>query len=367
MARVAPKSSIADLEPYKPAIRKPSGEEQQVIRLSLNEGALGPSPKAALAISEAAKSLHRYPNVPTSGLAHAIAERHGIDPERIVVGCGSDELIQALCFAYLEPGEELIYTEYAFRLFPMAAKIAGGVPVMAPDDGFTASVDSILAKVTEKTKLVFLANPNNPTGTYVPTDEVRRLRASLPGNVMLVLDAAYAEYVQRNDYTAGIELVDETDNTIMLRTFSKMYGMAGLRLGWAYACQEICDVLLAVKPPFGVNNVAVLGGIATMEDAEFFERSLAHNAAWLAWTEEELKKLGLTVHPTVANFFMVTFPTEREKGAEAARDFLAGRNILVRGLGDYGVENSLRIAVGTGDEMRALRDALAEFLGISGK
>lgn len=360
MPSVAPKASIADLAAYKPTSYPKS--LQRIIRLNLNEGALGPSPKAMEALAGIASQIHTYPAVAASGLAEAIGERHGIDPSRIILGCGSDELIQVLTQAYLEPGDEVIHTQYGFLLFPMATKIAGGVPVSAPDIGFTASVDAILERVTERTKIVFLANPNNPTGTHVPTDEVRRLRAALPSRVLLVLDAAYAEYVQRNDYTAGIELVEETDNTVMLRTFSKMYGMAGLRLGWAYCPAEIAATLYAVKPPYGVNTPALAAGIAAVRDLEFQERSVAHNAAWLPWLQDEFKKLGLEPYPSVTNFFITRFPTEAGRTAAEARDFLAKRGIMVRSMSDYGEHEFIRVSIGQEDENRAVVQGLADFL-----
>ena len=364
MPSVAPKSSIADLVAYKPALNPPG--IKKVIRMNLNEGALGPSPKAMAAMATVSGEIHRYPPVEASGLLQAIATRHGIDPARIVLGCGSDELIQALCQAYLEPGDEVIHTQYGFLLFPIATKVAGGVPVSAPDDGFTASVDAILARVTDRTKMVFLANPNNPTGTHVTSDEVRRLRAGLPDGVLLVLDSAYAEYVQRNDYTAGIDLVEETDNTVMLRTFSKMYGMAGLRLGWAYCPQPIADVLYSIKPPYGVNYPALAAGVAAVEDTEFYDQSIAHNAAWLPWLQDEFRKLGLDPQPTVANFFIMRFPNSEASGgsrtAKAAREFLAARGIMVRNMADYGEPDFIRLSVGREDENRAVVQALTEFL-----
>lgn len=357
---VLPKSSIADLVAYKPPLSPVSGK--RVIKLNLNEGALGPSPKAMTAMATVAASMHRYPPVEASGLIQTIAEHHGIDAQRIVVGCGSDELIQALCLAFLEPGDEAIHTQYGFLLFPIATKVAGGVPVSAPDDGYTASVDAILAAVTARTKLVFLANPNNPTGTYVSSAEVQRLRDNLPGRVLLVLDSAYAEYVQKDDYSAGIGLVEQTENTVMLRTFSKMYGMAGLRLGWAYCPKPIADVLYSIKPPYGVNYPALAAGIEAVRDTEFFARSLAHNAKWAPWLQEEFREFGLTPHPTVANFMVLEFPTTPGKTAEEARAYLAERDILVRDLVSYGIPNAVRLSVGTEEENHALVAALRAFL-----
>ena len=361
MPSVAPKASIADLIGYKPALAGAPGPGR-VVRLHVNEGALGPSPNAMAAMQSMASRIHQYPAVDASGLAAAIGRKHGIDPDRIVLGCGSDELIQVLCLAYVEPGEEVIHTQYGFLLFPAAAKIAGGVPVSAPDDGYTASVDAILARVTPRTKLVFLANPNNPTGTYLASDEVRRLRAGLPDRVMLVLDAAYAEYVQRNDYTAGIELVEQTDNTVMLRTFSKAFGMAGLRLGWAYCPKPVADVLYSVRPPYGVNIPALAAGVAAIEDQAFQDATIAHNDRWMPWLQARFRDLGLEPLPTVANFVMVRFPSEPARNADAARRFLAGRGILVREMAGYGAPDFIRLSVGSEADNHLVVEAIRDFL-----
>lgn len=360
MPSVAPKSSIASIVRYKPAVGTPVG--RRMIRLSVNEGALGPSPNAVAAMQAHAGEIHRYPPVETSGLAQAIGARHGVDPERVVLGCGSDELIQVICLAYLEPGDEVIHTQYGFVLFPMATRIANGVPVMAPDDGFTASVDAILSKVSERTRLVFLANPNNPTGTVLPESEVRRLRSGLPDRVVLVLDSAYAEYVTRPDYTAGIGLVEETDNTVMLRTFSKLFGMAGLRLGWAYCPKAVADTLYSIKPPYGVNYPALVAGIAALEDRAFYDRSVAHNERIMPWVQDQLRALGLDPQPTVANFCIVRFPDDPTRNAERVRAFLAGRDILVREMGSYGEPAYIRMSMGTDEEMRTTVDAIRDFL-----
>lgn len=361
MPSVAPKASIASLIAGKPAIAG-APAAGRVVRLHLNEGALGPSPRAMAAMQAVAERMDRYPGIDASGLARVLGHRHGIDPERIVLGCGSDELIQFLCLAYVEPGQEVIHTQYGFLQFPIATRIAGGVPVSAPDDGFTASVDAILARVTPRTKLVFLANPNNPTGTALPATEVRRLREGLPGGVLLVVDAAYAEYVQRPDYTAGIELVEETDNTVMLRTFSKAFGMAGLRLGWAYCPQPVADVLFSVRPPYGVNSPSLAAAVAAVEDQAFQDATVAHNARWLPWLQQRFRALGLQPMPTVANFMMLRFPPEPGRNAGAARPFLAGRGILVREMAGYGAPEYIRLSVGREDENHLVVDAIRDFL-----
>jgi len=361
MASVAPKASISDMIRYKPAIAAAPGHAR-IVRLHVNEGALGPSPNAVAAMQTVAARVHEYPAVDASGLAAAIGRKFGVDPERVVLGCGSDELIQALALAYVEPGDEVIHTQYGFLLFPMAAKIAGGVPVSAPDDGYTVSVDAILARVTGRTKLVYLANPNNPTGTHIPAEEVRRLRAGLPDRVLLVLDAAYAEYVQRNDYTAGIELVEETDNTVMLRTFSKAFGMAGLRLGWAYCPQPVADTVYSIKPPYGVNYPALAAGVAALEDQAFQDATVAHNATWMPWLQARFREMGLEPLPTVANFFMLRFPSDPARNADAARGFLAGRGILVREMGGYGAPDFIRLSVGSEADNHLVVAAVRDFL-----
>ncbi|AFX98927.1 aminotransferase class I and II family protein [Candidatus Endolissoclinum faulkneri L2] len=299
--------------------------------------------------------IHTYPTESTSGLVEAIGVRYGInDPSRIVLGCGSDELIRMLTQAYLEPGDEAIHTQYGFLQFPIATKIAGGVPVSAPDNHYTASVDAILECISSRTKIVFLANPNNPTGTYLSNNELRRLRVELPSRVLLVLDAAYAEYVQMHDYTAGIDLVEQTDNTVMLRTFSKMYAMAGLRLGWAYCSDDIAATLYAVKPPYSVNALSLPAGVAAVNDLKFQKKSLSHNAIWLPWLQNEFKKLGMKPYSSVTNFFIIRLPKQ-------AREYLVKRGIIVRSMSDYGKKEFIRISVGLEDDNRAVIAAMVDF------
>lgn len=356
----SPKPSIADMIAPKPMLAAaPAG---RIVRMHLNEGALGPSPKAVEAMQAVAGRIHEYPGIDASGLARALAGRHGIAPERIVLGCGSDELIQTLCLGFLAPGDEAIHTQYGFLQFPTATRIAGGIPVSAPDDGYTASIDAILARVTARTRLVFLANPNNPTGTHLPASEVRRLRERLRGDVVLVVDAAYAEYVTREDYTAGIELVEETDNTVMLRTFSKAFGMAGLRLGWAYCPQPLADILYSIRPPYGVNAPSLAAGVAAVGDRAFQDATVAHNERWLPWLQAQLRDLGLEPLPTVANFMMVRFPAGPTRDASAAHRFLAGRGILVREMAGYGAPAFIRLSVGGEDDNHLLVEGLRDFL-----
>jgi histidinol-phosphate aminotransferase len=356
-----PRPGILDIEPYVPGeSRLPAGKKP--IKLSSNETPLGPSPKAVAAYKAAASSLERYPDGASTSLRAAIAGRYGLNAARIVCGAGSDELLNLLAHAYLSPGDEAIFTEHGFLVYRIVVLANGAKPVVAPEKNLRTDIAEILKRVTPRTKIVFIANPNNPTGTYISIDEVRELRAKLPGHVLLVLDAAYAEYVQRNDYEAGIELVATTANTVMTRTFSKIHGLAGLRLGWAYCPEGVADVLNRIRGPFNVSAPAQAAGIAAIEDAAHEEASAAHNERWRGWLSAEIEKLGLKVTPSVANFLLVHFAEDAKKGAAAADAFLKSRAIIVRRIDAYGLPNALRITIGTEDDNKAVVAALADFV-----
>lgn len=356
-----PKRGVMEIEAYVPGESSlPGGREP--IKLSSNENPLGPSPAAVAAFKSTARSLERYPDGSATGLRQAIARVHGLNPDRIVCGAGSDELLNLVAHAYLEPGDEAIFTEHGFLVYRIATLACGGRPVVAPEADLRTDVDAILARVTPRTKIVFVANPNNPTGTYIPFDEVRRLRQGLPDHVLLVLDAAYSEYVRRNDYEAGIELVATTNNTVMTRTFSKIHGLAALRLGWAYCPAPIADALNRIRGPFNVSAPAIAAGIAALEDRAHVETSVAHNETWLAWLTAELETLGLRVTPSTANFVLVHFPEQNGRDAEAANKALQSRGIIVRRMAGYGLPGALRITIGTEAENRATVAALQEFM-----
>ncbi len=335
----------------------------RIIKLSSNEGPFGPSPSASKAHEAEATALHRYPDGGAVKLRAAIGERYGLDPEKIVCGAGSDELISLLCKAYAGPGDEVLYSKHGFLMYPISAKTVGATPVTAPETDKTANVDNLLAAVTERTRIVFLANPNNPTGTYLPADEVKRLREGLRDDILLVIDAAYAEYVTVGDYTPGIELVDAGENTVMTRTFSKIYALGGVRLGWCYAPANVIDVLNRIRGPFNVGAAAMAAGIAAIRDTAFEDMSREHNSKWREWTADELGKLGLDITPSIGNFLLVCFGTDKDRGAEAADSFLKSKGIVVRRMGGYGFPNCLRITIGLEEEMRAVVDALGQFLG----
>jgi histidinol-phosphate aminotransferase len=356
-----PRPGILDISPYVGGESKAEGAAR-VIRLASNESALGPSPRAVEAYRALAQELHRYPDGGSVGLREAIARRYGLDARRIVCGTGSDELISLLARAYAGPGDEVIYSRHGFLMYPIAAQSAGALPVAAPERDLTADVDAILERVTPCTRIVYLANPNNPTGTYLAREAVSRLHAGLPRSTLLVVDAAYAEFVTRNDYEPGIELVERADNVVMLRTFSKIYALAALRVGWAYASTEIVDVLNRVRGVFNVNLPAQAAAVAALEDVASVDRARAHNDRWRPWLERELKALGLEVTPAVANFVLVRFPAA-PKDANAAFAFLQSRGILTRKMTAYGLPEHIRISVGLEEEMRAVVAALADFLG----
>jgi len=362
IAAPQPKPGILDIDPYVPGESKlPAG--LRPIKLSSNETPLGPSPKAIAAFREAAVALERYPDGAATELRAAIAARYGLNPARIVCGAGSDELLTMLAHAYLGPGDEAIYTQHGFLLYRIIVLANGATPVVAPERDLRTDIGAILDRVSARTKVVFLANPNNPTGTYISFDEVRSLRAQLPSNVLLVLDAAYAEYVRRNDYESGIELVATTPNTVMTRTFSKIHGLAGLRLGWAYCPEEVADVLNRIRGPFNVSVPAMVAGAAAIADKAHEDASAAHNEHWLPWLSAEIEKLGLSVTPSVANFILVHFAKDGGLMADSADKFLKQRAIIVRKVGAYGLPDCLRVTIGTEADNRAVASALADFVG----
>jgi histidinol-phosphate aminotransferase len=362
MTRPQPRPGVLDIAPYTPGKSSAPGVAK-VFKLSSNETPLGPSKRAIAAYRKTGEHLEDYPDGSASELREAIGEAFGLDPDRIVCGAGSDDLLNLLARAYLKDGDEAIHTTHGFLVYPIATMGTGAKPIDAPETNFSADVDAILARVTAKTKLVFLANPNNPTGTYIPFDEVKRLQRALPDNVLLVLDAAYAEYVRRNDYESGIELVATTDNVVMTRTFSKIYGLAALRLGWLYGPAHVVDAVNRIRGPFNVNAPAIAAGVAAIRDTAHVEFAREHNARWLAWLTEEIGKLGLPVTPSVANFVLIHFPQDTSRTAKDADAFLTKRGLILRQVGAYKLPHALRMSVGTEEANRLVVQALKDFLG----
>lgn len=357
-----PRPGIMKIAPYVPGKDSVEGK-QTIAKLSSNEGALGPSPKAMAAHAKAASELHRYPDGDSGALRAAIGRHYGLDAKRVVCGAGSDELLNLLVRAYCGPGDELLYSQFGFLMYPINALGVGATPVAAPEKDYRCDVDAMLAKLSDRTRVVCVANPNNPTGSYITKDDVRRLHAGLPANVLLVIDAAYAEYVTRNDYESGVELVDQAENVVMTRTFSKIYGLGGLRLGWMYGPAGVVDVMSRLRQPFNVNLAAQAAGIAAMADIAHTDASRTNNDIWLPWLSAELAKLGLKPLPSVGNFLTVGFGSKER--AMAANDWLMNDGLIPRMIAGYGLPEHLRITIGTESEVKAVCSSLGRFVAAS--
>lgn len=356
-----PKSYLLSIKPYAQGKSKVAGgDKKRLIKLSSNENPFGPSPKALKAY-QCFSDLHRYPEGNATDLRTAIATAHKVDAERIVCGAGSDELINLLIHAYAGVGDEVLYSQYGFLMYKIYAMAHGATPVTAKETNLTTDVDALLAAVTPKTKIVFLANPNNPTGTYISAAEVKRLRDGLPSHIVLAIDAAYAEYVLAEDYTCGSELVERTENTIMLRTFSKIYGLPALRLGWAYGSAAIIDTLNRIRSPFNVSSAAMVAGVAAVHDATYVKSCVESNATERAKLMQKLMPLGLTITPSEGNFLLIHFPATARKTAKDANIYLMAQGIIPREMEGYGLPGALRITIGTPEDNRAVISALEAF------
>src|ERR1700744_3554564 len=363
MNRPVPNPGVLDIAPYTPGKTPVPEPGRKVFKLSANETPFGPSPKAKAAYTHAVEHLEDYPEGTSRVLREAIGRTFGLDPDRIICGAGSDEILNLLAHTYLKQGDEAISTAHGFLVYPIATMANGATNVVAPEKNFTADVDVILKLVSPRTKMVWLANPNNPTGTYIPFDEVKRLRAGLPGHVLLVLDAAYADYVSRNDYEMGLELVATTENTVMTHTFSKIHGLAALRVGWMFGPAHIVDAVNRIRGPFNVSTPAMLAAIAAIEDSAHQEMSRTHTVTWRNRLTEEITKLGLKVTPSVANFVLIHFPLDAGKTAADADAFLTERGLVLRGLKNYKLPHALRLTIGTEEANRLVIDGLRDFMG----
>ena len=358
---VTPLPGILDIIPYK-------GGEAAVLgfdkpwKLSSNENPMGCSPAATQAYINAAQDLAAYPDGAHNALRTALAHRYGLDANRIMCGNGSDEIFQLLGRAFLDQGDEVVQSAHGFLVYRLTAQQAGAICVSAPETDLTADVDALLACVTPKTKIVFLANPNNPTGTYLPYETIKRLHAGLPPHVLLVLDGAYAEYVQSNDYSSGLELAAEASNVLMTRTFSKIHGLASARVGWCYGPQIVIDALNRVRGPFNIGGPPLAAATAAILDQDFADRSAAFNAIWRDWLSQEITALGLRVTPSAGNFLLVRFSDDSGKTAADADAHLRSHGLIVRAVGAYGLSSYLRISVGLEAPNRLVVSALREFM-----
>jgi histidinol-phosphate aminotransferase len=358
---LSPKPGVLDIDVYVPG-RSDAAGAKRVFKLSSNESPFGPSPKTIAAYESAEPSLGVYPEGSSRILRDAIAAHFGLAADRIICGNGSDEILHMLANCYVRPGDEVIFGSHAFNLYKIATLANSGVPIEVAEPNLVMEVDRVLARVTPRTRMVYVANPNNPTGTYVTAAELRRLHAGLPDSALLVIDAAYAEYVKRNDYEAGIELVSTTENTIMSRTFSKAYGLAGIRIGWAYCPKRVAEVLNRVRAPFNVNIAAQRAAVAALADREFTDMVLRHNETWRGWLTEQIRALGLRVDDSVGNFVLIHFPDAAGKRSSDADKFLMERGVILRGCGSYGLPQCLRMTVGSEEANRAAVSALSAFM-----
>ncbi len=357
-----PKAGILDIEPYVGGKAKVEGVADP-LKLSSNENILGSSPLARLAFQEAASRLHYYPDGKASPVRAAVATEYGLEPERLIFGCGSDEIFTLLAQTYCEPGDNVIQGQYGFLAYRIAARSAQAEVRFAPMPSLRFDVDAALDRVDDRTRLVFLDNPGNPTGTWLRRDEVERLHVGLPGNCILVLDGAYAEFVDDPAYSDGIDLTRRADNIVVTRTFSKIHGLGGLRVGWGYAPLEMISAMERIRAPFNVNLPAQAAAVAALGDKDFQAESRALVLQWRPWLTQQLGGLGLDVLPSQGNFVLAGFPKTAGKTAREAEDHLASHGILVRGLANYGLADHLRITIGKEEHNRAVVEALAEFLG----
>ncbi len=334
----------------------------RIIKLSSNESPLGPSPAALEAAKDALADSHRYPELGLEVLPNALADLFNLDPKKITFSPGSDEILLRLINSYSGPGDEVIHSEHAYMQFPIYAIRAGSKPVAAADDDFKHSVDNILACVTKRTKIVIVANPDNPSGTYLPGSEIRRLRNGLRNDILLIIDAAYDEYANASDYESATKMVGEYDNVVVTRTFSKLFGLAGLRLGWCYAPHEIVDLMERIGPSFPVNVAAQAAGIAAAQDRDHSKKVLEHNRKWIDRFSAACSEVGIKAYPSQTNFVLTQFPETAGKTAAEADAFLHTKGIVGRKFALDDFKNKLRFTMGLDDEMEKLIAALKTFM-----
>jgi histidinol-phosphate aminotransferase len=359
-----PKPGILDIIPYKPGKSKAAGFADPV-KLSANENILGSSPAAKAAFAAAADRLNLYPDGRSDALREAVAEHFRLEPERLVFGDGTDELLHLINQVYLEPGDNIVQGLYGFGAYAIGARASQGEVRFAPEPNLRIDVDEMLKLVDDRTRLMFITNPANPTGTWLSAVELCRLHAGLPGHVMLVIDAAYAEFNTDPSFDDGLELARRSDNVIVTHTFSKIYGLAALRIGWAYAPADASDAIDRIRPPFNTSIAGQEAAIAALADEDFKAQSLALIERWRPWLTQQLGGVGLEVTPSGANYILVRFPTTPGRTAADCEAFLAAHGYLVRGVAGYGLPEHLRVTIGLEEHNRALVDLVAQFLGRS--
>ena len=354
-----PKNSIKSMITYRPSFG--ISENEKTIRLSANESAIGASKKVTDALENLKINPTKYPETQDQILKNAISKRYNLDSSKILLSNGSDELLSLICLAYLDHGDEAIHSEHAFLVIPQAIKIAGGVPIIAKDKKMTVETKNYKNLLSKKTKVIFLVNPNNPTGTKISNEQIINLHSKLPKNIVFVLDLAYAEYLDDNFSKPVIDLVENNENVIMTRTFSKLHGLAGLRLGWAYCSKNILTTLASIRGPFSVNSIASYLGKLAVEDVEFQKKAKQHNKKWISKFSEFLDRLKIKYIKSHTNFILIDFSNTRFKSKQFA-DLLAKRNILLRTMEPYCLNNYLRMSFGNDEEMRIVMQTFKEFL-----
>jgi histidinol-phosphate aminotransferase len=366
MLKLAPKPWIDAIAPYVPG-RSTTDGGQKVAKLSSNENPLGTSASAREAFAAAAATLDRYPDASAADLRATIAAAHGLDPERIIYGTGSDEILHLAAGAYAGVGDEVLFVRYGFSVYPIAARRVGAEPIEAPDADYATDVDALIGRITPRTRVIFIANPNNPTGTYCPRAEMARIHAATPADCLLVIDQAYAEYLEAGEDDGGLELAKTMPNVLVTRTFSKIYGLAAERIGWGYGPAEVISALHKIRAPFCVTAAGQQAAIAAVRDSAFVDQSRTHNATWRRWFEGEIASMGnagLRAVPSKANFSLVLF--EGSLSAEDAYKGLMDAGYIVRWLPGQGLANGLRITIGTEQEMRGLTTALRRLVEAAG-
>ena len=360
--RPEPKPGILDITPYKPGKSHVEGVAHPV-KLSSNENILGFSDKARAAYAAAVERMNLYPDGRADALRHAVASYFRLEPERLVFGDGTDEVLHMLCQVFVEPGDNIVMGRYGFGAYAIGARACQGEVRMADEPNHRLTAAELLKHVDERTRLVFITQPGNPTGTFMTRDELAALHDGLPPDVVLVIDGAYAEFADDPAFDDGFDLARGAQNVVVTRTFSKIYGLAALRVGWGYCPEHIADAVDRIRPPFNTSIAAQDAAIAALADEDFKRRSVEHVARWRPWLERQLGGLGLDVTPSQANFVLVGFPAEPGRTAPEAEAFLAGRGLIVRGVANYGLPGHLRITIGLEEHNRALIQALSDFLG----
>ncbi|MEM8935137.1 MAG: histidinol-phosphate transaminase [Pseudomonadota bacterium] len=362
MSSLKPRRGILDISAYVTAVST-APKADKIFKLSANESAFGASPKAVAAFEEASRSLAAYPDGTVQALREKIGDVHGLNPAQIICGAGSDELLQLIAHAYSGLGTNTVQTVHGFSMYPIVSRAAGAEPRLAPEKDLRVDIDAILEHVDADTRIVFLASPGNPTGAYIPEKTLRRLREDLREDILLVLDAAYAEFVNAPDYSDGAALVDDYGNVVMTRTFSKIYGLAAVRLGWAYCPPDVIDALNRIRGPYNVNNAAQAAGIAALEDRDFIQTAQVYNGRERDWLAQQIGGLGLEFVPSEANFLLIRFPDTPGKTAAEIYDYLRERGVIVRRMDAYHLPEYLRVSIGEKEGLELFVALLREKLG----